>query len=155
MLWTFVPDSTHRYLLLVCVNSLPKHSTFINIVIYYMYKTGFTNECCTPESTESVSPFSNRFASIFLQFPCPYHPLSYRARVDKNPTWSHQGANTLEWRQCKCVWNFSICSEHGCTFRSCLKMRCLVWIDHVSRVAWWCLTVYSLLGGSGFDVQAL
>lgn len=38
-----------------------------------------------------IRPFSYSFTSIFLQFLCSYHPLSYPAHVYRNPTWSSPG----------------------------------------------------------------
>lgn len=35
-----------------------------------------------------MRPFSYSLTSVFLQFLRPYRPSSYRARVDRNPTWS-------------------------------------------------------------------
>lgn len=144
MLWTLRPDSTHRYLVLVYVNSLSKHNTYINIIIDDMYKIRFTNECCIHEITDSVSPFSyfrQYFSTVLVPLSspflsCPCWRESY-LEFTRGQTPSSEGCASVS------VWNFSICSEHGCMFRSCLKMRCLVWIDHVSRVSWWCQTIYS------------
>lgn len=100
MLWTLSPDLTLRYILLFCVESLAKHSTYIDIVIDYMYKIRYTNERCSQEITELyIRPSSYSFTSTV---PVPLSSPFLSPMLTGILPGIHQGANTLERRQCKC-----------------------------------------------------